>query len=99
MVLFAIIGIFIGIILGAMIIQNIMRRHARKLWLKQQTKKYIVKDFQNNLDELRNLSTTRPTTLSSISNLVYNNNNNTNLHRPTAPVEVLSTNKIKYTTS
>jgi hypothetical protein len=58
-VAFAILGIFVGIVLGIMCVKKILQRHTNKLWLRQEAKKYIVKDFTNNLDELQNISTTR----------------------------------------
>jgi hypothetical protein len=94
-VIFAIIGVFIGIIITVMIVENIIKRHSRKLWLKQQTKKYIVKDFEGKLDQLKSMSTARPATVSSVYNTM---NSNTDLIKPSAPVEVLSKDTIKYTT-
>ncbi len=89
--IFAIIGILVGIILGGIIITQIMKRHTNKLWLKQETKKYLVKDFEGKIDELRNISNQRPITNSSIHNQIENDT-------PSAPIEI--TNKYaKYTTS
>jgi hypothetical protein len=59
-VIFAILGIFVGIILGVIIIGKIIKRHTNKLWLRQQTKKYIVKDFQGRITELKNITTRHP---------------------------------------
>jgi hypothetical protein len=44
-VVLAFIGIFIGIFLATMIVQRIVQRHMRVLWLKQETKMFVVKDF------------------------------------------------------
>jgi hypothetical protein len=89
--IFAIIGVFVGIILGGIIITQIMTRHKNKLWLRQETKKYVVEDFQGKIDELRNISNQRPITNSSIHNQIEND-------APSAPVQI--TNEYaKYTTS
>jgi len=44
-VVLAFIGIFIGIFLATIFFQRIVQRHMKVLWLKQETKKYIVRDF------------------------------------------------------
>jgi len=44
-VVLAFIGLFVGIFLATMFFQRIVQRHMKVLWLKQETKKYIVKDF------------------------------------------------------
>src|SRR5262245_54831966 len=49
--IFAIIGVIAGIILSVIIIRKIIKRHTNKLWLRQETKKYIVKDFQGRIHE------------------------------------------------
>jgi hypothetical protein len=64
--MFAIFGVFVGIILGGMIINQLIKRHTNKLWLRQETKKYIVKDFQGRSNELTNESTRHSTTNSLI---------------------------------
>ena len=54
-VILAAIGIFVGNVLSWMIIDNIFKRHTNRLWLKQETKKYVVKDFQDNRNQLSNI--------------------------------------------
>jgi len=44
-VILAFIGIFVGIFLGSILIQRIMQKHLRVLWLREETKKYVVVDF------------------------------------------------------
>jgi hypothetical protein len=51
-VIFAFVGIFVGIALGSVLFGKITNRHLSKLWLKQQTQKYVVKDFAGRTDEL-----------------------------------------------
>lgn len=50
--IFAIIGVFVGIILGVIILRKIMKEHTEKLWLRQEADKYIVKDFSGRRNEL-----------------------------------------------
>ncbi len=82
-IVFAPIVIFVGIILSVMIITEILRRHTKKLWLKQETKKYIVKDFEGRLEELQTISTRRRATTPQVNN---QNNNGRVLINPSAPV-------------
>jgi len=44
-VVLAFIGIFVGIFLASIFFQRIVQRHVKVLWLKQETKKYRVRDF------------------------------------------------------
>jgi MFS superfamily sulfate permease-like transporter len=48
----AFIGVFVGIFLSVIILKKIMKHHTDKLWLRQETEKYIVKDFQGRRKEL-----------------------------------------------
>jgi E3 ubiquitin-protein ligase DOA10 len=48
----AVVGIFVGIFLSIIILKKIMQHHTDKLWLRQETQKYIVKDFQERRNEL-----------------------------------------------
>jgi hypothetical protein len=50
--IFAFIGIFIGIILSFIILKQIMKYNTQKLWLKQEAEKYIIKDFHGKRNEL-----------------------------------------------
>ncbi|CAF1466368.1 unnamed protein product [Didymodactylos carnosus] len=65
--IFACIGIFVGIILGVMIFKKLVKHHTNKLWLRQEAEKYVVKDFQGRRNELEkylntnNLSIRSPT--------------------------------------
>jgi hypothetical protein len=51
-VIFAVIGVFVGIILSWIIVEKRMKRHTARLWLREETKKYVVKDFQGRRHEL-----------------------------------------------
>jgi hypothetical protein len=51
-IIFAFIGIFVGIILSFIILRKIMKYHTQKLWLRQEAEKYIVKDFHGRRNEL-----------------------------------------------
>jgi hypothetical protein len=51
-VIFAIIGLFIGVILCSILITKVSRKHMDKLWLRQETQKYIVRDFAGRRNEL-----------------------------------------------
>jgi hypothetical protein len=84
--MFAIFGVFVGIILGGMIINQLIKRHTNKLWLRQETKKYIVKDFQGRSHELTNESTGHPVTNSSIYKEIDNDRTD---KLPSAPVQSL----------
>lgn len=44
-VILAFVGIFVGIFLGTVLFQRILQRHMKILWLRQETKKYVVKNF------------------------------------------------------
>lgn len=79
-IIFALIGIFVGIALGSIVIRKILNRHTNRLWLKQETKKYIVKDFQDRRDELQDIMTQR-------SNREPSSDNETTLMIPSAPME------------
>ncbi|CAF2612039.1 unnamed protein product [Rotaria sp. Silwood2] len=54
--IFAVLGIFVGVILTGIILRKIMKCHTNRLWLQQEAKKYIVKDFQGRINELENMS-------------------------------------------
>ncbi|CAF1576756.1 unnamed protein product [Didymodactylos carnosus] len=58
--IFAIIGVFVGVILTGIILRKIIKRHTNKLWLRQEAKKYIVKDFQGRRDELTSAQIHKP---------------------------------------
>ncbi|CAF3819663.1 unnamed protein product [Rotaria sp. Silwood1] len=64
--IFAVIGIFVGLILTVIIVRKVIRRHSNKLWLRQETKKYIVKDFQGKIHELEETIVQQRVTVSSI---------------------------------
>jgi len=51
-VVFAFIGLFVGVFLASIVFQRIMQRHMRVLWLREQTKRYVVQDFFGNPDAL-----------------------------------------------
>ena len=89
-VLFAIIGAGVGIVLSIMIVRNIMQRHTRKLWLREQTRKYVVKDFEGKQDELRSIS---------IQPRSNQREYDDNTIRPSAPIEISSKGDAKYTAS
>lgn len=52
MLFFAVIGLIIGIILSIVMVREITKSHMEKLWLRQEAKKYVVKDFQGRRNEL-----------------------------------------------
>lgn len=85
-VLFAIIGIFVGIFLGGVIVKDIVARHKKKLWLRQEAKKYVVKDLKGKADEYVNRTARRPLIGSSAPQTTTYE---TNLPKPSAPVELL----------
>ena len=85
-VLFAILGIFFGIIIGTIIVKEILARHAKKLWLRQETKKYIVKDLQGRAHEYTNRTARNPVISSPAS---VTTDHAASLPRPTAPIELL----------
>ena len=58
--IFAAIGIFVGIILSCIIVQKLMRRHTARLWLREEAKKFVVKDFQGRRHELGSTAQTTP---------------------------------------
>ncbi|UJR07346.1 hypothetical protein I4U23_011632 [Adineta vaga] len=58
LIFFVLIGLVVGIVLSAKILQEIVERHTNKLWLRQEAKKYIVKDFQRHRDELEKYNLT-----------------------------------------
>lgn len=93
-VLFAIMGVVFGIILSIIITKQIIERHTKKLWLRQETKKYVVKDFEGRLTELRDITAQRRTTNLSTYNGI---NNGTRSITPSAPVHLVSDDYIKYT--
>lgn len=39
------IGVFVGIFMGSMLLQKIIQRHHRRIWLASEAKKYVVVDF------------------------------------------------------
>src|SRR5690606_27049210 len=51
-IVYAFIGVIVGIYLSVGILKKIMTHHAEKLWLRQKAQKYIVKDFQGRRYEL-----------------------------------------------
>jgi len=53
-VVLAFVGIFIGIFLASMLFQKIVQRHMKVLWLKEETKKFVVRDFYGREHELNN---------------------------------------------
>ena len=58
--IFAVIGIFVGLILSWIIIRKRMKRHTARLWLREEAKKYVVKDFQGRRHELGSTARTLP---------------------------------------
>lgn len=84
-VLLAVLGIFFGIIIGSVIIKGIIARHAKKLWLRQETKKYIVKDLEGKAHEYTNRTARGANNGSPTS---ATTNNESYLPRPTAPIEL-----------
>lgn len=48
-VILAFIGLFVGIFLASLVLQKIVQRHYRKLWLKSETKKYRVVDLNGRM--------------------------------------------------
>ncbi|CAF1628701.1 unnamed protein product [Rotaria sp. Silwood1] len=87
-IILAVIGLAIGIILGGILLSKIIKRHTNKLWLRQETKKYVVKDFQGKRHELKNISTRQSSTGLSIRNPMADNNTNIT---PSAPVKEAET--------
>ena len=85
-VLFAIIGIFVGIFLGGIIVKDIVARHKKKLWLRQEAKKYVVKDLEGRAGEYVNRTARRPLVGSSTPQTTTYESN---LPQPSAPVELL----------
>jgi hypothetical protein len=53
---FAVIGIFVGLIGSFIILRKIIKHHKEKLWLRQEAEKYIVKDFQGRRNEIENIT-------------------------------------------
>jgi hypothetical protein len=51
--IFAFIGIFVGIILSFIIFKKIIKYHTQKLWLRQEADKYIVKDFHGKRNQIK----------------------------------------------
>ena len=94
-VAFAVIGVFVGIILSVMIIQQITRRHTKKLWLRQEAKKYVVKDFEGHIDELKEIANRNRTRNSSRQDQINTTATTTNA-TPSAPIEITN-NEAKYT--
>jgi len=87
LLIFAIIGVFIGIIISGILIRRIIKRHVKKLWLKQETKKYVVKDFQGRRNELTNELPQQPLTeLSTHTEIDKNKTDNIS----SVPVELLA---------
>ncbi|CAF1376862.1 unnamed protein product [Adineta ricciae] len=56
-VIYAMIGVLVGVFYSIVILQKIMEHHTRKLWLRQEANKYIVKDFQGRRSELEKYRT------------------------------------------
>jgi len=46
-IILAIFGIFFGIDIGTMLVQKIYQKHSRIMWLREETKRYVVKDLSN----------------------------------------------------
>lgn len=84
-VLFAIIGIFVGIFLGGVIVKDIIARHKKKLWLRQEAKKYVVKDLQGKADEYVNNTARRPIIGSPTPRTT---DYQANVPKPSAPLEL-----------
>ncbi|CAF1627569.1 unnamed protein product [Adineta ricciae] len=90
-IVLAVIGVFVGVIISVIIFRKIMKRHTNRLWLRQETKKYIVKDFQGKTHELRNLPARQPVPSNiSLQNQVYNQQTQTKPSAPSAPVATIS---------
>jgi hypothetical protein len=86
--MFAVLGVFFGIILSGIIIRDIIKRHTNKVWLKQETKKYIVKDLQGKANELMNRSTQRRSKKTSSKNTRIDFNST--LKTPSAPIQLVT---------
>ncbi len=70
--IFAFIGIFVGIILSVIIVKKIIKIHTEKIWLKQETKKYVVQNFEGKLDQLKDISNQRSNTRLATNNRTNN---------------------------
>ena len=57
-IIFVLIGLIVGIVLCVKMFKEIMKSHTDKLWLRQEAKKYIVKDFQGHREELEKYNLT-----------------------------------------
>lgn len=88
-IVFAIIGVVVGIILSIIIIRKIGKRHTERLWLQQETKKYVVKDFQGRREELANRPARPLTAQNSVRNKLFDQQNPL---KPSAPLAVITSN-------
>jgi hypothetical protein len=84
--IFAILGVFVGIILSGIIIRKVIKQHTNKLWLRQETKKYIVKDFQGRRNELTSRPARHPMAELSIQTVTDNDRTDKTL---SAPIQLL----------
>jgi uncharacterized membrane protein len=57
-IIFALIGLFVGIVFSGVTLGKIMKHHASKLWLRPEATKYIAKDFQGQRAELEKYNLT-----------------------------------------
>ena len=58
--IFAVIGVLFGIMLSWVFVEKRIKRHTARLWLREETKKYVVKDFQGRRHELGSTARTLP---------------------------------------
>ncbi|CAF3844749.1 unnamed protein product [Rotaria sordida] len=84
--IFAIIGVFVGIMLSVMFIRETMKRHTKKLWLRQEAKKYVVKDFQGRRNELLNMTSRYRYTNLPMDQTTHRDKSEIT---PSAPIELL----------
>jgi hypothetical protein len=70
--IFAFIGVFVGIILSVIIVKKIIQIHTKKIWLKQEAKKYVVQNFEGKLDQLKDISNQRSNTRLATNNRTNN---------------------------
>lgn len=50
--IFAFIGLIVGVVFSVMMFKRLLKHHSKRLWLRQEANKYVVKDFQANRKEL-----------------------------------------------
>ncbi|UJR24556.1 hypothetical protein I4U23_005931 [Adineta vaga] len=89
-IIFAVIGVVVGIILSVVIVRKIVKRHTNKLWLRQETKKYVVKDFQGKRHELRSLPPRTLQSTLSLNNQLYDQQISMKPSAPPAPIPTVS---------